>query len=141
MWRRRCKFAEAHALICYVAFRDSPVVQGNSILALSALAAALAKYERNLPAENDAGLRVRRRASFFPRRQFVSKRFWKVGFFFFFCFQAGPEMVPTSSWLAMVLDTLLSIVSSGYKAKGQVFPWYLHVSGNPVPPNTSTRTL
>uniref|UniRef100_A0A3Q2XY33 Focadhesin n=1 Tax=Hippocampus comes TaxID=109280 RepID=A0A3Q2XY33_HIPCM len=76
------------------ATRDSPVVQGNSILALSALAAALAKYERNLPAENDA----------------------------------GPEMVPTSSWLAMVLDTLLSIVSSGYKAKGQVFPWYLHRS-------------
>ncbi|XP_019714030.1 focadhesin isoform X2 [Hippocampus comes] len=80
------------------ATKDSPVVQGNSILALSALAAALAKYERNLPAENDAGLR------------------------------AGPEMVPTSSWLAMVLDTLLSIVSSGYKAKGQVFPWYLHRS-------------
>ncbi|XP_051911869.1 focadhesin isoform X2 [Hippocampus zosterae] len=76
------------------ATKESPVVQGNSILALGALAAAVAKYERDLPAEKDA----------------------------------GPEMVAPGDWLAMVLDTLLSIVSSGYKAKGQVFPWYLHHS-------------
>uniref|UniRef100_A0AAQ6AID0 DUF3730 domain-containing protein n=1 Tax=Amphiprion ocellaris TaxID=80972 RepID=A0AAQ6AID0_AMPOC len=69
---------------------DSPVVQGNSILALSGLAAVLAKYESNLP--------------------------------------AGPEFVPTASWLAMVLDTLLSIISSSYKANGQVLPWFLHRS-------------
>ncbi|XP_057711558.1 focadhesin isoform X2 [Corythoichthys intestinalis] len=80
------------------ATKDSPMVQGNSVLALSALAAVLAKYERNLPADNDGG------------------------------FRAGPEFVPTSSWLAMVLDTLFSIISSSYKAKGQVFPWYLHRS-------------
>lgn len=43
-----------------VVFRDSPVVQGNSILALSGLAAALAKYESNLPADEDGGLRVTR---------------------------------------------------------------------------------
>ncbi|XP_061664812.1 focadhesin isoform X2 [Syngnathoides biaculeatus] len=79
------------------ATKDSPVIQGNSVLALSGLAAVLAKYERNLPPD-DAG------------------------------FRAGPEFVPTSSWLAMVLDTLLSIISSSYKAKGQVFPWYLHRS-------------
>lgn len=42
--------------------------------------------------------------------------------------QAGPEFVPTASWLTMVLDTLLSIISSSYKARGQVFPWFLHVS-------------
>uniref|UniRef100_A0A8C3GCC7 Focadhesin n=1 Tax=Cyclopterus lumpus TaxID=8103 RepID=A0A8C3GCC7_CYCLU len=72
-------------------FRDSPVVQGNSILALSGLAAALAKYESNLPADADGDLRV------------------------------------TSSWLAMVVNTLLSISSSSYKARGQVFPWFLHV--------------
>uniref|UniRef100_A0A3Q1H9W2 Uncharacterized protein n=1 Tax=Anabas testudineus TaxID=64144 RepID=A0A3Q1H9W2_ANATE len=72
------------------ATKDSPVVQGNSILALSSLAAVLAKYESNLP--------------------------------------AGPEFVPTASWLAMVLDTLLSIISSSYKARGQVFPWFLHRS-------------
>ncbi|XP_053199817.1 focadhesin [Scomber japonicus] len=80
------------------ATKDSPVVQGNSILALSGLAAALAKYESNLPADNDGSL------------------------------GAGPEFIPTASWLAMVLDTLLSIISSSYKARGQVFPWFLHRS-------------
>lgn len=40
-------------------FRDSPVVQGNSILALSGLAAVLAKYESNLPADSDGSLGVR----------------------------------------------------------------------------------
>lgn len=80
------------------ATKDSPVVQGNSILALSGLAAVLAKYESNLPTDSDSSL------------------------------GAGPEFVPTASWLAMVLDTLLSIISSSYKAKGQVFPWFLHRS-------------
>uniref|UniRef100_A0A8C4NVA7 DUF3730 domain-containing protein n=1 Tax=Dicentrarchus labrax TaxID=13489 RepID=A0A8C4NVA7_DICLA len=76
--------------VIQAATKDSPVIQGNSILALSGLAAVLAKYESNLP--------------------------------------AGPEFVPTASWLAMVLNTLLSISSSGYKARGQVFPWFLHRS-------------
>lgn len=80
------------------ATKDSPVVQGNSILALSGLAAVLAKYESNLPAESDGSL------------------------------GAGPEFVPSSSWLAMVLNTLLSISSSSYRATGQVFPWFLHRS-------------
>ncbi|XP_029310314.1 focadhesin [Cottoperca gobio] len=80
------------------ATKDSPVVQGNSILALSGLAAVLAKYESNLPADTDGDL------------------------------GAGPEFVPTASWLAIVLNTLLSISSSSYKAKGQVFPWFLHRS-------------
>ncbi|CAL9694547.1 unnamed protein product [Knipowitschia caucasica] len=80
------------------AIKDSPVVQGNSILALSGLAAVLAKYENNLPTDSEGSL------------------------------GAGPEFVPTSSWLAMVLDTLLSIMCSSYKAKGQVFPWFLHRS-------------
>ncbi|TMS01998.1 hypothetical protein E3U43_007538 [Larimichthys crocea] len=80
------------------ATKDSPVVQGNSILALSGLAAVLAKYESNLPADSDGSL------------------------------GAGPEFVPTSSWLSIVLNTLLSISSSSYKARGQVFPWFLHRS-------------
>uniref|UniRef100_A0A3P9HUQ4 Focadhesin n=1 Tax=Oryzias latipes TaxID=8090 RepID=A0A3P9HUQ4_ORYLA len=75
-----------------------PVVQGNSILALSSLAAVIAKYESNLPTDGSGS----------------------VG--------AGPEFVPTASWLMMVLDTLLSIISSSYKARGQVFPWFLHRS-------------
>ncbi|XP_041635386.1 focadhesin [Cheilinus undulatus] len=80
------------------ATKDSPVVQGNSILALSGLAAVLAKYESNLPADGDGGL------------------------------GAGPEFVPTSSWLSILLNTLLSISSSSYKPAGQVFPWFLHRS-------------
>ncbi|KAJ8008233.1 hypothetical protein DPEC_G00102680 [Dallia pectoralis] len=80
------------------AAKDSPVVQGNSILALSGLAAVLAKYESNLPASAEGGLEV------------------------------GPEILPTSTWLTMVLDTLLSVVSSNYKPKGQVFPWFIHRS-------------
>ncbi|CAJ1086531.1 focadhesin [Xyrichtys novacula] len=80
------------------ATKDSPVVQGNSILALSGLAAVLAKYESNLPADGDGGL------------------------------GAGPEFVPTSSWLSIVLNTLLSISSSSFRATGQVFPWFLHRS-------------
>ncbi|XP_056225710.1 focadhesin isoform X1 [Seriola aureovittata] len=80
------------------ATKDSPVVQGNSILALSGLAAVLTKYESNLPTDSDGSLR------------------------------AGPEFVPTASWLSMVLETLLSIISSSYKARGQVFPWFLHRS-------------
>uniref|UniRef100_A0A8C6VTM4 Focadhesin n=1 Tax=Nothobranchius furzeri TaxID=105023 RepID=A0A8C6VTM4_NOTFU len=74
--------------------RDSPVVQGNSILALSALAAVLAQYESNLPSDSNGSLGVR----------------------LYFL------------WLSMVLDTLLSIISSSYKAGGQVFPWFLHRS-------------
>ena len=38
--------------------RDSPVVQGNCILALSGLAAALAKYESNLPTDVEGSLQV-----------------------------------------------------------------------------------
>lgn len=93
MWAR-----DQLADVIKAATKDSPVVQGNSILALSGLAAVLAKYESNLPADSDGSL------------------------------GAGPEFVPTSSWLAMVLNTLLSISSSSYKAKGQVFPWFLHRS-------------
>uniref|UniRef100_A0A3Q3XJJ0 Uncharacterized protein n=1 Tax=Mola mola TaxID=94237 RepID=A0A3Q3XJJ0_MOLML len=91
-WLARDQLAD-----CIIATtRESPVVQGNSILALSSLAAVLATYESNLPTDIDGS------------------------------FGAGPEFVPTASWLAMVLETLLSISSSSYKARGQVFPWFLH---------------
>ncbi|CAI5682283.1 unnamed protein product [Oreochromis niloticus] len=80
------------------ATKDSPVVQGNAILALSGLAAVLAKYESNLPTDGDGSL------------------------------GAGPEFVATGSWLTTVLDTLLSISSSSFKSRGRVFPWFLHRS-------------
>ncbi|XP_056883084.1 focadhesin [Takifugu flavidus] len=80
------------------AIKDSPVVQGNSILALSGLAAAVAKYGSNLPANGEDS------------------------------HGAAAEFVPTADWLAMVLNTLLSISSSNYKATGPVFQWFLHRS-------------
>lgn len=49
---------------CVIMFRDSPVVQGNSILALSGLAAVLAKYESNLPTDSDSSLGVRYQCTF-----------------------------------------------------------------------------
>uniref|UniRef100_A0A8B9KAV8 Focadhesin n=1 Tax=Astyanax mexicanus TaxID=7994 RepID=A0A8B9KAV8_ASTMX len=77
---------------------DSPVVQGNCVLALSGLAVVLSRYESSLPAQSDGAVEV------------------------------GPEILPTTHWLSMVIDTLLSIVSSSSRPKGQVFPWFVHRS-------------
>ncbi|MCJ8731689.1 hypothetical protein PDJAM_G00202250 [Pangasius djambal] len=80
------------------AAKDSPVVQGNCILALSGLAVVLSRHESSLPAQSDGQVEV------------------------------GPEILPTAHWLSMVIDTLLSIVSSSSRPKGQVFPWFVHRS-------------
>ncbi|XP_055052294.2 focadhesin [Misgurnus anguillicaudatus] len=80
------------------ATKDSPVVQGNSIMALSGLAVVLTRYESNLPTQSDNGLEV------------------------------GPDILPTTHWLSMVIDTMLSIVSSNSNPKGQIFPWFIHRS-------------
>uniref|UniRef100_UPI00398F1918 focadhesin n=1 Tax=Pristiophorus japonicus TaxID=55135 RepID=UPI00398F1918 len=80
------------------ASKDSPVVQGNSILALTGLAVSVAKYESSLPLEaNDAP-------------------------------EIGPEILPTKHWISMVVETLLSIVNSRYRPKGRIFPWFQHKS-------------
>ncbi|TSK82223.1 Focadhesin [Bagarius yarrelli] len=80
------------------AAKDSPVVQGNCILALSGLAVVLSRHESSLPAQNDGQV------------------------------EAGPEILPSVHWLSMVIDTLLSIVSSSSRPKAQVFPWFVHRS-------------
>ncbi|XP_060730282.1 focadhesin [Tachysurus vachellii] len=80
------------------AAKDSPVVQGNCILALSGLAVVLSRHESSLPAQSDGQVKV------------------------------GPEILPSAHWLSMVIDTLLSIVSSSSRPKGQVFPWFVHRS-------------
>uniref|UniRef100_A0AAR2ITI3 DUF3730 domain-containing protein n=1 Tax=Pygocentrus nattereri TaxID=42514 RepID=A0AAR2ITI3_PYGNA len=80
------------------AAKDSPVVQGNCILALSGLAVVLSRYESSLSAQSDGAVEV------------------------------GPEIIPSVHWLSMVIDTLLSIVSSSSRPKGQVFPWFIHRS-------------
>ncbi|XP_048475512.1 focadhesin [Rhincodon typus] len=80
------------------ASKDSPVVQGNSILALSGLAVTVAKYESSLPSDaHDAP-------------------------------EIGADILPTEHWISMVVETLLSIVDSHYRPKGRIFPWFQHKS-------------
>uniref|UniRef100_A0A674K3S4 Focadhesin n=1 Tax=Terrapene triunguis TaxID=2587831 RepID=A0A674K3S4_9SAUR len=76
------------------ASKDSPVVKGNSILALTGLAVAVAKYENSLSSDTET----------------------------------EPDFLPTKHWISMVIETLLSIVNSRYRAKGQVFPWFYQKS-------------
>uniref|UniRef100_A0A8C3SNW2 Focadhesin n=1 Tax=Chelydra serpentina TaxID=8475 RepID=A0A8C3SNW2_CHESE len=80
------------------ASKDSPVVKGNCILALTGLAVAVAKYENSLSSDTDVG----------PETE--------------------PDFLPTKHWISMVIETLLSIVNSRYRAKGQVFPWFYQKS-------------
>ncbi|XP_069782843.1 focadhesin isoform X2 [Narcine bancroftii] len=80
------------------ASKDSPVVQGNSILALTGLAVTVAKYESSLPSEANDTLEI------------------------------GAEILPTKHWISMVVETLLSIVDSQYRPKGRIFPWFQHKS-------------
>ncbi|XP_053321855.1 focadhesin [Spea bombifrons] len=75
------------------AVKESPVVKGNSLLALTGLAVAVSKYENSLPSECEGAPEI------------------------------GPDILPTSAWLSMVIDTLLSIVDSHYRPKGRIFPW------------------
>ncbi|KAK1796967.1 hypothetical protein P4O66_008362 [Electrophorus voltai] len=80
------------------AAKDSPVVQGNCVLALSGLAVVLSRYQSSLPTLSLGAV------------------------------EAGPEVLPTAHWLSTVIDTLLSIVSSNSRPRGQVFPWFVHRS-------------
>ncbi|XP_048826033.1 focadhesin [Brienomyrus brachyistius] len=80
------------------AAKDGPVVQGNSILALSGLAATLAKYESTLPIDPDGDPKM------------------------------GSEFLPARLWMSMVLETLWSVVSSRYQPRANVFPWFQHRS-------------
>ncbi|KAM3938350.1 focadhesin [Leptodactylus fuscus] len=80
------------------AVKDSPVVKGNALLALTGLAVAVSKYEGSLPSESEGAPEL------------------------------GPDILPTNAWLGMVVDTLLSIVNSHYHPKGRIFPWFQHKS-------------
>ncbi|NWR10820.1 FOCAD protein, partial [Paradoxornis webbianus] len=80
------------------ASKDSPVVKGNSIFALTGLAVAVAKYESSLSSDTE-GL---------PETE--------------------PDFIPMKHWISMVTETLLSIVNSRYQPKGQVFPWFYQKS-------------
>ncbi|KAM4639151.1 focadhesin isoform 2-T2 [Amazona ochrocephala] len=80
------------------ASKDSPVVKGNSIFALTGLAVAVAKYESSLSSDTEG----------MP--------------------EAEPDFLPTKHWISMVTETLFSIVNSRYRPRGQVFPWFYQKS-------------
>ncbi|KFQ33778.1 Focadhesin, partial [Merops nubicus] len=80
------------------ASKDSPVVKGNSIFALTGLAVAVAKYESSLSTNTEE----------MPETE--------------------PDFLPTKHWISMVTETLFSIVNSRYQPKGQVFPWFYQKS-------------
>ncbi|XP_071588266.1 focadhesin isoform X2 [Heliangelus exortis] len=81
-----------------VASKESPVVKGNSIFALTGLAVAVAKHESSLSSDTEG----------MPETE--------------------PDFLPTTQWISMVTETLLSIVNSRYQPKGQVFPWFYQKS-------------
>ncbi|XP_075682044.1 focadhesin isoform X2 [Rhinoderma darwinii] len=78
--------------------KDSPVVKGNALLALTGLAVAVSKYENSLTSESEGAPEI------------------------------GPEILPTNAWFGMVVDTLLSIVNSHYHPKSRIFSWFQHKS-------------
>ncbi|NWY51564.1 FOCAD protein, partial [Chionis minor] len=80
------------------ASKDSPVVKGNSIFALTGLAVAVAKYESSLSSDTEG----------MPETE--------------------PDFLPTKHWISVVTETLFSIVNSRYHPKGQVFPWFYQKS-------------
>ncbi|XP_074877861.1 focadhesin isoform X4 [Buteo buteo] len=80
------------------ASKDSPVVKGNSIFALTGLAVAVAKYESSLSSDTEV----------MPETE--------------------PDFLPTKHWISMVTETLFSIVNSRYHPKGQVFTWFYQKS-------------
>uniref|UniRef100_A0A8C4XNL7 Focadhesin n=1 Tax=Falco tinnunculus TaxID=100819 RepID=A0A8C4XNL7_FALTI len=80
------------------ASRDSPVVKGNCIFALTGLAVAVAKYESSLSSDTEG----------MPETE--------------------PDFIPTKHWIYMVTETLFSIVNSRYHPKGQVFPCFYQKS-------------
>lgn len=57
MWSYEVCLSVSQMCLC---FRDSPVVQGNCILALSGLAVVLSRHESSLPAQSDGQVEVRK---------------------------------------------------------------------------------
>ncbi|XP_032809673.2 focadhesin isoform X2 [Petromyzon marinus] len=76
------------------AAKESPVVQANTILALASLAATVVKHENSLPSRPEDSTQI------------------------------GADILPTQTWLEMVLETLLSVVDGGYLPKGRTYNWF-----------------
>ncbi|XP_068944184.1 focadhesin isoform X2 [Petaurus breviceps papuanus] len=80
------------------AAKESPVVKGNALLALTSLAVVVSKHENSLSSETDGAPEIE------------------------------PDFLPMKQWISMVLNTLLVIVDSHYQPKGQVFSWFYQKS-------------
>ncbi|XP_031233685.1 focadhesin isoform X2 [Mastomys coucha] len=84
--------------ITKTAAKESPVVKGNALLALSSLAVVVSKHEASLSSDSDGVMEVQ------------------------------PNFLPVKEWVSMVLNTLLVIVDSHYHPKGQLFTCFYHKS-------------
>lgn len=84
--------------ITKTAAKESPVVKGNALLALSSLAVVVSKHEASLSTDSDGVLEVQ------------------------------PNFLPVKEWVSMVLNTLLVIVDSHYRPSGQLFSCFYHKS-------------
>ncbi|KAJ8775540.1 hypothetical protein J1605_001260 [Eschrichtius robustus] len=80
------------------AAKDSPVVKGNALLALSSLAVVVSKHEASLSSDSEGVLEVQ------------------------------PNFLSMKAWVSMVFDTLLVIVDSHYQPRGQLFSWFYYKS-------------
>ncbi|KAL1777267.1 focadhesin isoform X1 [Sigmodon hispidus] len=84
--------------ITKTAAKESPVVKGNALLALSSLAVVVSRHEASLSSDSDGVLEVQ------------------------------PNFLPVKEWVSMVLNTLLVIVDSHYCPRGQLFSCFYHKS-------------
>ncbi|XP_055284130.1 focadhesin isoform X3 [Moschus berezovskii] len=80
------------------AAKDSPVVKGNALLALSSLAVVVSKHEASLCSDSDGVLEVQ------------------------------PHFLSVKDWVTMVFDTLLVIVDSHYQPRRPFFSSFYHKS-------------
>ncbi|KAM8804142.1 focadhesin isoform 1-T1 [Rhynchonycteris naso] len=80
------------------AAKDSPVVKGNALLALSSLAVIVSKHEASLSSDAEGVLEVQ------------------------------PNFLSMKEWLCIVFDTLLVIVDSHYQPRGQLFSSFYYKS-------------
>ncbi|XP_064146503.1 focadhesin isoform X1 [Loxodonta africana] len=84
--------------ITKAAAKDSPVVKGNALLALSSLALVVFKHEASLSSDSDGALEIQ------------------------------PNFLSVNEWVSMVLDTLLVIVDSHYQPRGRLFSSFYYKS-------------
>ncbi|XP_053512244.1 focadhesin [Artibeus jamaicensis] len=80
------------------AAKDSPVVKGNALLALSSLAVVVSRHEASLSSDAEGVLEVQ------------------------------PNFLSMKEWVSMVCDTLLVIVDSHYQPRGQLFSCFYYKS-------------